>query len=269
MSYRWSLRACRLGQSGSPRSGKRTDSLVKVEKFTRSSRCGFVAQWLERATRIRKTLGSIPSGAALFCFFHLIRLSVLLSLSELKEKRIWLEMNGFWKVLRRQPVAWRVGNSLSVRACSGGSCRLHVHTSGTLLFDWVSLALPSSFWRGIAFTAADCRSIRAAGYLQLPKKETRSLSLDSRVSGSLMMEWRRIASPYGRFRWMWGGWSLDGSRYWWVSVGFVNRSVTRCSPLIETDASRYGTDLPLENVNRISGWHSLAWAMKRSSATSP
>ena len=28
---RWSLRACRLGQSGSPRSGKRTDSLVKVE----------------------------------------------------------------------------------------------------------------------------------------------------------------------------------------------------------------------------------------------
>ena len=30
-SFRWSLRACRLGQSGSPRSGKRTDSLVKVE----------------------------------------------------------------------------------------------------------------------------------------------------------------------------------------------------------------------------------------------
>ena len=29
--YRWSLRDCRLGQSGSPRSGKRTDSLVKVE----------------------------------------------------------------------------------------------------------------------------------------------------------------------------------------------------------------------------------------------
>ena len=34
---------------------------------TRSSRCGFVAQWLERATRIRKTLGSIPGWAAL-CF---------------------------------------------------------------------------------------------------------------------------------------------------------------------------------------------------------
>ena len=82
-SYRWSLRACRLGQSGSPRSGKRTDSLVKVEKFTHSSRCGFVAQWLERATS--KILGSIPGGAAL-CFFRLIRLSVLLSLSELKEK---------------------------------------------------------------------------------------------------------------------------------------------------------------------------------------
>ena len=30
-SYRWSLHACRLGRSGSPRSGKRTDSLVKVE----------------------------------------------------------------------------------------------------------------------------------------------------------------------------------------------------------------------------------------------
>ena len=55
-------------------------------KFTRSSRCGFVAQWLERATRIRKILGSIPGGAAL-CFFRLIRLSVLLSLSELKEKK--------------------------------------------------------------------------------------------------------------------------------------------------------------------------------------
>ena len=35
---------------------------------TRSSRCGFVAQWLERATRNRMTLGSIPGGAAL-CFF--------------------------------------------------------------------------------------------------------------------------------------------------------------------------------------------------------
>ena len=33
-----------------------------------SSRCGFVAQWLERATGIRKALGSIPGGAAL-CFF--------------------------------------------------------------------------------------------------------------------------------------------------------------------------------------------------------
>ena len=49
--------------------------------------CLFVAQWLERATRIRKTLGSIPGGAAL-CFFYLIRMSVLLSLSELKERRI-------------------------------------------------------------------------------------------------------------------------------------------------------------------------------------
>ena len=37
-------------------------------EFTRSSRCGFVAQWLERATGIRKILGSIPGGAAL-CFF--------------------------------------------------------------------------------------------------------------------------------------------------------------------------------------------------------
>ena len=37
---------------------------------------------------LRKTLGSIPGGAAL-CFFRLIRLSVLLPLSVLKEKRIW------------------------------------------------------------------------------------------------------------------------------------------------------------------------------------
>ena len=54
---------------------RRTDSRIRRKntvgesrKFTRSSRCGFVAQWLERATRIRKTLGSIPGGAAL-CFF--------------------------------------------------------------------------------------------------------------------------------------------------------------------------------------------------------
>ena len=42
--------------------------LGESRKFTRSSPCGFVAQWLERATRIGKTLGSIPGGAAL-CFF--------------------------------------------------------------------------------------------------------------------------------------------------------------------------------------------------------
>ena len=67
-NYRWSLRDCRLGQSGSPRSRKRTDSLVKVEYSHASSRCGSVPQWLERSTRIRKTLGSIPGGAAQ-CFF--------------------------------------------------------------------------------------------------------------------------------------------------------------------------------------------------------
>ena len=32
-------------------------------------RCGFVAQWLERATRIRKTLGSIPAGLRCVFFF--------------------------------------------------------------------------------------------------------------------------------------------------------------------------------------------------------
>ena len=179
------------------------------------------------------------------------------------------DTNGFWKTFRRRLVVWRVGNSLSIRACGPGSCWLHVHTRGTLLFNLVFLGLPSSFWRGIAFTAANCWSIRAAGYPRLLRKEASSLSLDSRVSGSLMMVWRRKARPYGRFWWTWGGWSLDGRRYWWVSVGFVNRSVTRCSPLIETDASRYGTDLPYENVNRISWWHSLACAMKRSSAASP
>ena len=42
-----------------------------------------VASWLECATRFRKTLGSIPGRAALF--FRLVWLSVLLSLSELKE----------------------------------------------------------------------------------------------------------------------------------------------------------------------------------------
>ena len=54
--------------SGSPRSGKRTDSLVKLEsKIPTQFPLWLVAQWLERATRIRKTLDSIPGGAAL-CF---------------------------------------------------------------------------------------------------------------------------------------------------------------------------------------------------------
>ena len=44
---------------------RRTDSRIRRKN---SSRFGFIAQWLERATRIRKTLCSIPGGAAL-CFF--------------------------------------------------------------------------------------------------------------------------------------------------------------------------------------------------------
>ena len=69
---------------------KQNGQLGESREFTRSSRCGFVAQWLERATRIRKTLGSIPGVAALFFFFFFFfnRLLVLLSLSELREKRI-------------------------------------------------------------------------------------------------------------------------------------------------------------------------------------
>ena len=57
---------------------RRTDSRIRRKNTaqprresnpgSRSSRCGFVAQWLERATRTRKILGSIPGGAAL-CFF--------------------------------------------------------------------------------------------------------------------------------------------------------------------------------------------------------
>ena len=42
---------------------------TKIEELTAGSdEKTHVAQWLERATRIRKTLGSIPGGAAL-CFF--------------------------------------------------------------------------------------------------------------------------------------------------------------------------------------------------------
>ena len=91
-SFRWSLRACRLGQSGSPRSGKRTDSLQgESREFTRCSRCGFVAQWLERATRPDDSQDpGFDSRRGCAVFLRLIRLSVLLSLSELKEKRIWL-----------------------------------------------------------------------------------------------------------------------------------------------------------------------------------
>ena len=39
--------------------------LFAFQLWKRQKNCGFVAQWLERATRIRKTLGSIPGG----CFF--------------------------------------------------------------------------------------------------------------------------------------------------------------------------------------------------------
>ena len=123
------------------------------------------------------------------------------------------ETNGFWKTFRSRSVACRVWNSLSIRVCGPGSRWLHVHTRGTLLLDWVFLGLPSRFWRGIAFTAANCRSIRAAGYPRLLRKKASSLSLDSRVSGWLMMVWRRITRPYCRFRWTWGGWSLDRRRY--------------------------------------------------------
>ena len=42
---------------------------TKIEELTAGSdEKKFVAQWLERATRFRKILGSIPGGAAL-CFF--------------------------------------------------------------------------------------------------------------------------------------------------------------------------------------------------------
>ena len=49
---------------------RRTDSRIRRKKrreFPWGSCRSFVAQWLERATRIRKTLGLIPGGAAL-CF---------------------------------------------------------------------------------------------------------------------------------------------------------------------------------------------------------
>ena len=49
---------------------RRTDSQIRRRKrreFPWGSCRSFVAQWLERATRIRKTLGLIPGGAAL-CF---------------------------------------------------------------------------------------------------------------------------------------------------------------------------------------------------------
>ena len=65
---------------------------TKIEELTAGSDEKNTAQPRREsnpATRFRKTLGSIPGGAAL-CFFRLIRLSVLLSLSELKEKS-WLK----------------------------------------------------------------------------------------------------------------------------------------------------------------------------------
>ena len=58
-------------------------------KFSSSSSFSFSSEKDRRTdSRIRRnnTMGSIPGGTALF--FRLIRLSVLLSLSELKEKRI-------------------------------------------------------------------------------------------------------------------------------------------------------------------------------------
>ena len=69
VSYRWSLRACRLGQSGSPRSEKRTDSLVKVKNSRTAPVVASQLSGYQRATRVGKTLGSIPGGATL-CFFR-------------------------------------------------------------------------------------------------------------------------------------------------------------------------------------------------------
>ena len=58
-----------LGQSGSPRSGKKNWQLGESRKFTRSSRCGFVAQWLECATRILQDPGfDSRRGCAVFFF---------------------------------------------------------------------------------------------------------------------------------------------------------------------------------------------------------
>ena len=56
---------------------RRTDSRIRRKKHSAAP------PGIE--PRILRILGSIPGGAAL-CFFRLIRLSVLLSLSELKEK---------------------------------------------------------------------------------------------------------------------------------------------------------------------------------------
>ena len=70
VSFHWSLRVCRLEHPGtSPRSEKRTDSLVKDEKFTCSSCHGFVAQWLERPTGKQKTLDRSLVGHCCVFFF--------------------------------------------------------------------------------------------------------------------------------------------------------------------------------------------------------
>ena len=93
---------------------------MKVEKFTRSSRCGFVAQWLERATRIRKTLGSIPGGGAL-CFFFSSDPAVSSSIfvgaereENLNQLFVWVYLNSGPDPIKRVPSSDREREELSI-----------------------------------------------------------------------------------------------------------------------------------------------------------
>ena len=67
-----------------------TASSGERREFARSACCDFVAQWLERSTKSSEDPGSNPVLCKVF--FCLVQLSVLLSLSEEKE-RIWTRNN--------------------------------------------------------------------------------------------------------------------------------------------------------------------------------
>ena len=91
---------------------------------------------------------------------------------------------------------------------------------------------------GILWTLVSWDLIRSSEYPRAFKKSVSSARRSSKLASSETMAGSRMPRPNGRWRWTWGGWSLDGSKYWCVSLGFVKRSDVIDWPLILRVASK-------------------------------